>query len=298
MSEKHQLKPRGVVEQESRTRGNGLPPSTIQVIHTTSCDSSYNSQEDLGPIMNTMNPPTSTSLNDSMDSAAFTREEFTLLRSSWRGRGGGKSDEKDWRQHLEKELSSVHLNDGDDDNSHPCSSNMPVICGEDRGADPAMANEVKDEGVDVPEASQLSQQKTTRPIFRTSSTLTSASSNSQMTLQTKHKKLLEAQQKEIQSILSTLEELQHNFVTNDNSRGSQSSDQNAQSADKEFQVRNFPNGDLFSGNVSSTTKELIYGRMTSTLEMEVYEGPFRNGKRHGDGAVCVKMDGGAKYLGR
>ena len=161
-----------------------------------------------------------------------------------------------------------------------------------------MANEVKDEGEGVPEASQLSQQKVTRPIFRTSSTLTSASSNSQMTLQTKHKKLLEAQQKEIQSILSTLEELQHNFVTNDNSRGSQSSDQNAQSADKEFQVRNFPNGDLFSGNVSSSTKELIYGRMTSTLEMEVYEGPFRNGKRHGDGAVCVKMDGGAKYLGR
>ena len=33
--------------------------------------------------------------------------------------------------------------------------------------------------------------------------------------------------------------------------------------------------------------------------MEVYEGHFGPfGRRHGNGATCAKMDGGAKFLGR
>ena len=105
----------------------------------------------------------------------------------------------------------------------------------------------------------------------------------------------------MQSILQTLDDLQHNFVPNDNSNTSVMNPQCdgcTQPRSKEFAVRHFPNGDLFSGNVDATTRELIYGRMTCALEMEVYEGPFKGGKRHGDGAVCTKMDGGAKFLGR
>jgi len=67
---------------------------------------------------------------------------------------------------------------------------------------------------------------------------------------------------------------------------------------KQYIIRQFPNGDLFSGNVHAETQELIYGRMTYALDMEVYEGPFRDGKRHGDGAVCMKMNGAGKFLGR
>ncbi|KAL7469902.1 hypothetical protein ACHAXS_010146 [Conticribra weissflogii] len=67
---------------------------------------------------------------------------------------------------------------------------------------------------------------------------------------------------------------------------------------KQYTIRQFPNGDLFSGNVHAETQELIYGRMTYALDMEVYEGPFQNGKRHGDGAVCMKMNGAGKFLGR
>lgn len=120
---------------------------------------------------------------------------------------------------------------------------------------------------------------------------------------------------EIQSILQTLEELQHNFVTNDNSfvstttSGSwdgttSTSDTNGEQPttikhQKEFTTISYPNGNLFSGTINSTTQQLIYGRMTCALEMEVYEGPFnKHGKRHGEGAVCTKMDGTAKFLGR
>ena len=39
-------------------------------------------------------------------------------------------------------------------------------------------------------------------------------------------------------------------------------------------------------------------RLACTLEMDVYEGPFDPlGRRHGDGATCAKMDGGAKFMG-
>lgn len=65
-----------------------------------------------------------------------------------------------------------------------------------------------------------------------------------------------------------------------------------------YKTLHFPCGDLFSGHVHLETGEMIYGRLTSAREMEVYEGPFRRGKRHGDGAMCVKMDGAGKFLGR
>ncbi|EJK64069.1 hypothetical protein THAOC_15232, partial [Thalassiosira oceanica] len=68
--------------------------------------------------------------------------------------------------------------------------------------------------------------------------------------------------------------------------------------EKEYTIINFPNGDLFSGNVDRETGELVYGRMTCPIEMETYEGPFSDGTRHGDGATCSKMDGSAKFLGR
>jgi len=141
-----------------------------------------------------------------------------------------------------------------------------------------------------------------------------SSSKQQLTSQEHQKR----QQVEIQSILSTLEELQHNFVTNDNSDANSISNNTHKTTDtppqqssgvKEYTTISYPNGNLFSGTVSSssnnksssadpTKAELIYGRMTCALEMEVYEGPFKNGKRHGEGAVCTKLDGGAKFLGR
>jgi len=34
------------------------------------------------------------------------------------------------------------------------------------------------------------------------------------------------------------------------------------------------------------------------LDMEVCEGPFWRGERHGDGAVCMKMDVAGNCLGR
>lgn len=106
------------------------------------------------------------------------------------------------------------------------------------------------------------------------------------------------QELEMESILQTLEDLQHNFVENDNSDERCIQTTNSEAAKKEFTIRQFPNGDLFSGNVNVENGDLVYGRMTYALDMEVYEGPFWKGKRHGEGAVCMKMDGAAKFLGR
>lgn len=107
------------------------------------------------------------------------------------------------------------------------------------------------------------------------------------------------QELEMENILQTLEDLQHNFVENDNSDERSICNTTAsEAAKKEFAVRQFPNGDLFSGNVNVETGDLVYGRMTYALDMEVYEGPFYKGKRHGEGAVCMKMDSAAKFLGR
>ena len=65
----------------------------------------------------------------------------------------------------------------------------------------------------------------------------------------------------------------------------------------QYTTLHFPTGELFSGHIHSSTGELVCGRCTSTQSMEVYEGSFRNGKRHGEG-VCLKMDGSGKFLGR
>ena len=44
---------------------------------------------------------------------------------------------------------------------------------------------------------------------------------------------------------------------------------------------------------------LVYGRLTCTLEMEIYEGPIDPlGQRHGNGATCAQMDSRAKFMGR
>lgn len=109
------------------------------------------------------------------------------------------------------------------------------------------------------------------------------------------------QELEMESILQALEDLQHNFVENNNSNERSISANNFTkmgAVTKEFTIRQYPNGDLFSGNVNVETGDLVYGRMTYALDMEVYEGPFWKGKRHGESAVCMKMDGAAKFLGR
>lgn len=106
------------------------------------------------------------------------------------------------------------------------------------------------------------------------------------------------------SILDLLEQLQQNCTLNDDSAQPTSPDDNNNSSSnndhpqKEFAIRHYPNGNLFSGSIDARTNELVYGRMTYALDMEIYEGPFQNGKRHGPGAVCCKMDGSAKFLGR
>lgn len=66
---------------------------------------------------------------------------------------------------------------------------------------------------------------------------------------------------------------------------------------REYKTLHFPSGDLFSGHVHVSTGEMIYGRLTCTRDMEVYEGPFLRGKRHGDG-TCIKIDNSGKFLGR
>ena len=44
---------------------------------------------------------------------------------------------------------------------------------------------------------------------------------------------------------------------------------------------------------------LVYGRLTCTPEMEVYEGPIDPlGRLHGDGATCAQMFDRAKFMGR
>ncbi len=125
-----------------------------------------------------------------------------------------------------------------------------------------------------------------------------ASSSSPSKRMTRIYSVRDKQDLEMESILQTLEDLQHNFVENDNSDERSICTTASEAAKKEFTVRQFPNGDLFSGNVNVETGEPIYGRMTYALDMEVYEGPFYKGKRHGEGAVCMKMDAAAKFLGR
>lgn len=56
--------------------------------------------------------------------------------------------------------------------------------------------------------------------------------------------------------------------------------------------------DVFSGTVDAVTGEPCHGRRIYSLTQEVYEGPFQSGKRHGPGAVCTRLDGTCKFLGR
>jgi hypothetical protein len=115
---------------------------------------------------------------------------------------------------------------------------------------------------------------------------------------------------EIHAILKTVEEHRSSFTADgfdleeelfDFEEGESSSAEDEESIPREmreYKTLHFPSGDLFSGHVHVETGEMIYGRLTSTREMEVYEGPFLRGKKHGDGAVCVKMDNSGKFLGR
>ncbi|KAL3775490.1 hypothetical protein ACHAW5_000235 [Stephanodiscus triporus] len=125
------------------------------------------------------------------------------------------------------------------------------------------------------------------------------------------RQLQERKEEEVRSILAELESLQHEFVSPDRLSHDDIDDDDYDDNDdhdidvrrdcprgKEYAVLHYPNGDLFSGNVDGVTREPVYGRMTHALEMEVYEGPFRDGMRHGRGATCAKVDGSAKFLGR
>mmetsp|Transcript_25400 Transcript_25400/g.45858 ORF Transcript_25400/g.45858 Transcript_25400/m.45858 type:complete len:940 (+) Transcript_25400:94-2913(+) len=268
MSCKHPLKPKSVIQlhlganPSSSIREVAVElPSIIQVMHNNSpsCDSSYSSQEDSDPILNIMNVSSPT-LNylprDFMPRGMLLREEKVERRTGV----------EDWTA-LQKELSASVQS--------PSPSHEPFV-----------------DSFPAAPIDYLSPKETTEQQLPPKSILRSRSSLSSQNNRQHQKR----QQSEIQSILATLEELQHNFVTNDNSTSSSYNPQIA--VQKEFMIRHFPNGDLFSGNVDADTKELIYGRMTCALEMEVYEGPFWKGKRHGEGADCAKMDGSAKFLGR
>ena len=118
----------------------------------------------------------------------------------------------------------------------------------------------------------------------------------------------ERQEGEVQAILTEMEALQHDVdvdvdvvadpYQNNNYDESDDDIDNYSQRRKEYTVRNYPNGNLFSGNIDAKTQLPIYGRMTYASQMMEYEGPFRNGERHGHGATCVKVDGSAKFLGR
>ena len=103
------------------------------------------------------------------------------------------------------------------------------------------------------------------------------------------------QEEEVQAILVKIESL---GADNDEDHLDDSSYDSSSHTRKEYTVRHYPNGNLFSGNIDIETQLPIYGRMTFASEMMVYEGPFRNGERHGHGATCIKVDGSAKFLGR
>ncbi|KAL7537152.1 hypothetical protein ACHAXR_007629 [Thalassiosira sp. AJA248-18] len=282
MSRNH-LKPKSILKKVSAER----PPPVLEVMlsntSSPSCDSSYSSQDESSPasIMNSSRLP--------HRNASPTRNHFnhdgddwgSLLRTSApppaflapNNDAARSEDEQDWEL-LQKTLAASDLTASPEPSNIPPSAVNPF-------ASPAPILPYPSKDIKTSEQQQLHP----KPILRrrlSSSSLTSMNTQKR-------------QQLEVQSIIQTLEDLQHNFVMNDNSTHSS----NPQAGvEKEFTIRNFPNGDLFSGNVDAETKDLIYGRMTCALEMEVYEGSFWRGKRHGEGAVCTKMDGGAKFLGR
>ena len=115
------------------------------------------------------------------------------------------------------------------------------------------------------------------------------------------------QEEELKAILVKIESLGADYNSDndddedddeDHHLDDSSYDSSSQTPRKEYTVRHYPNGNLFSGNIDVNTQLPIYGRMTYASEMMVYEGPFRNNERHGHGATCIKVDGSAKFLGR
>jgi len=305
----HQLKPKSTTAIKKKIR---RPPSSIQVQlsnklndHVDPLDLSFSSSTE--DYYHTMNSPggDNNKRSRSWSPNSSTRDEDDRIR------------EEEWSKLLEK--------------TPPL--NRPLGDGEPYGGGSG-GIEINPQGV-IDIANNMDNPFSAPPIVKSSnspspnnkskppsqqpkSILRKRLSSKQQLSSQEHQK---RQQIEIQSILSTLEELQHNFVTNDNSTDANSISNNTHkttdtapqqsSGVKEYTTISYPNGNLFSGTVSSsnpnnnksssvdpTQAELIYGRMTCALEMEVYEGPFKNGKRHGEGAVCTKLDGGAKFLGR
>ena len=270
-----------------------LPPvSSIDVMQRTdsehSCDSSYCSQDEVGgtvisSVMNTHRhhhhqQSSNTLPRNNISSVTRISSSISLLR---------EQREDETRRHEEEWATLLHktppltLPD-------PVISAPPAAANPFASASPATTNAISSDDNNGEQQVVVQNNNTQFP----KSILRRRLSSSSLERYQDHAK---HQQQELQSILQTLEDLQNNFVSNDNSS---TSPQNNPAIRKEFAVRHFPNGDLFSGNVCCETGELIYGRMTCALEMEVYEGPFSNGRRHGEGAVCSKMDGGAKFLGR
>lgn len=309
MSDKHhnhQLKPKTTAIKKKIRR----PPSSIQVQlsnklndHVDPLDLSFSSSTE--DYYHTMNSP-----GDSNNKRSRSRSPNSSSRDD-----DDRIREEEWSKLLEK---TPPLN-------RPLGDGEPYIGGGSGDI------EINPQGV-IDIANNIDNPFSAPPIAKSSASSTS-SDNNQSNKPPQPKSILrrrlsskqqlssqehqKRQQIEIQSILSTLEELQHNFVTNDNSTDANSISNNTHKTTdtppgvKEYTTISYPNGNLFSGTVSSsssnlnnksssdpTQAELIYGRMTCALEMEVYEGPFKNGKRHGEGAVCTKLDGGAKFLGR
>ena len=58
------------------------------------------------------------------------------------------------------------------------------------------------------------------------------------------------------------------------------------------------NGDKFTGKIDAVTGDLIHGILLLKDLNELYEGPFVNGMRHGDSAICKKLDlSSRKFVG-
>lgn len=268
-----------------------LPPSTIQVMRTDpapSCDSSYSSQDDADPILNMMNAPPPTA------HGYLPRDFMPRGGSSVRIREGAWRQDKRRQEEEERRGTPPDLDacwamlDGRAASPPPPLSSPPSKSGSRDRSPPPRPSGSGGGGADRPlpphDAAAAGNAAAPERLLRARLSSSFAAN---------HRSRLAKQQEEIRSILATLSDLQNNFVAVDGTR-----DRTGRAVRKEFAVRHFPNGDLFSGNVDAETRELIYGRMTCALEMEVYEGPFREGKRHGGGATCSKMDGGAKFLGR
>lgn len=67
---------------------------------------------------------------------------------------------------------------------------------------------------------------------------------------------------------------------------------------KNVQEKILPNGDVFTGEIDAVSGDLVHGIMLYKALKERYEGPFLNNMRHGNCAVCQKLDkNDAKFVG-